>query len=181
VYVAIRSINVGLSTSYGSNPSFLNFSLEPLLYNAADKGRKLRFLPPLTITELCVHEVQAFERVVIDDASEEMDTAFFAGVALDRRGGVDDMQFIGVGGHGDGVFGYYADDGEEGAAGLPAFAAAAGVIVGDVAGEGHFDFVGGAVAVELSACEVGVALLDTVVDRRVDRWHIESDVAEEVG
>lgn len=47
------------------------------------------------------------------------------------------------------------------------------MVVRDVASEGNFDLLGGAMAVELAAGEVGVALLDTVVDGGVDGRHYE--------
>ena len=41
----------------------------------------------------------------------------------------------------------------------------------DVAGKSDFDLLGGAMAVKLAAGEVGVALLDTVIDGGMNRWH----------
>jgi hypothetical protein len=120
-----------------------------------------------------VYKVQPFERMVGHDAAKEMDAAVFACVALDGGGGVDNVQFVGVGGDGELVGGDYANDREEGAGRFPALGAAAGVVVCDVAGQCDFDFVGGALAVELSALEVGVAFDDAVVDCGVNRRHDE--------
>ena len=83
------------------------------------------------------------------------------------------MQLVAVGSYGDVVLWNDSNDREERALWLPAFLAAAGVVVRDVASEGNFDLLGGAMAVELAAGEVGVALLDTVVDGGVDGRHYE--------
>lgn len=118
-----------------------------------------------------MHKVEALERVVDVDTTEEMHTALFAGVALDSRRLVDDSKFIAVGCDGDFVFWDDANDGEEGAFRFPAFRAATGVIKGHVAIERYFDLSRGAVAVQLAAGEGGAALGETVVDCGVDRRH----------
>ena len=48
------------------------------------------------------------------------------------------------------------------------------MVVCDVVGKCDFDLVGGTVAVEFATLEVGVAFLDTVVNRWVDGRHSES-------
>lgn len=121
-----------------------------------------------------MNEIQALERVILLDAAEEVDAAGLAGVALDGGAGVEDVQFLRVGSHFDVVDGHDGDDGEERAFGLPALRAAAGVVVEDVAGDGYFYFVAGAVALEGSSREVGCAFSDAIVDQGVDRWcHVE--------
>ena len=110
--------------------------------------------------------------MVDDDATEEMDAAFLAGIALDGGRFVDDVEFIAVGSYRDGILGDHANDREESAFGLPAFRAATGVVVRDVAGKGDFDLPGGAMAVELAALEVGIAFRDAVVDGGVNRRHV---------
>jgi hypothetical protein len=144
---------------------------KPLLDDAAHKGRKLRLLPALVVAQLDVHKVQPPERMRRLDAAVQMHAAVPARVALDRGRGVDNVQFVRVGGDGERGGGEDADDGEQGAGGLPALGAAAGVVVGDVAGEGDLDFVAGAVAVEFSPGEVGRAFGDAVVDEGVDGRH----------
>jgi len=101
-----------------------------------------------------------------------MDAAFLTGIALDGGRFVDDVEFIAVGSYRDGILGDHADDREEGTFGLPAFRAATGVVVCDVAGKGDFDLPGGAMAVELAALEAGVAFRDAVIDGGVNRRHL---------
>jgi hypothetical protein len=90
---------------------------------------------------------------------------------LDGRRLVDYVQLITVGGYGDGINGNDTDDGEEGAFGLPTFRAAASMVVCDVTSKGHFDLLGGAMAVELAPGKVGVTLLDTVIDGGMNGRH----------
>jgi len=59
--------------------------IETLLDDAADEGGELRLLPSLLVTEFNVNEVQALEWMVDDDATEEVDAALLAGIALDGR------------------------------------------------------------------------------------------------
>jgi len=68
-----------------------------------------------------------------------------------------------------------ADDGEERAGWLPAFRAAADVVMEDVRGEGCFDFIAGTVAVELSTGEGGAPFENTIVDDGVERGNHNGD------
>lgn len=142
--------------------------VEALLDDGGDEAGELGLLVAAAGEELGVDEVEAAEGVGLLDAAEEVDAAVTAGVALDDGGGVDDLELVLVGGHGDVLAGEDADDGEEGAGGLPALGAAAGVVVGDVALEVDGDFVGRALALEGAAGEVGVASGQPVVDEGVD-------------
>ena len=82
-----------------------------------------------------MHEVEALERMVLDDATVHVGAAILAGVALDRRRLVDDVQLLLM--RGDRQFGdrHDADDRKQGAVRLPALRAAAGMVVRDVAGD----------------------------------------------
>lgn len=102
--------------------------------------------------------------MVCYDATEEVHTALFACVSLDGRLFVDDMEFLAVGGHRKLVDRDDANDGEESACRLPALRAAACMVVEDVAGECNFNLVLGAVAVQLPAREIRVALRYAVVN-----------------
>lgn len=114
-------------------------------------------------------KVKALEGVLLLDAPEQVDAAVAAGVSLDGGALVDDLELVAVGGDGELVLGDDGDDGEEGALGLPALGAAAGVVVEDVAGEGHLDGLALAVAAEPAPLEGGAALGEAVVDGGVDR------------
>lgn len=114
-------------------------------------------------------EVQTLEGVILLNATEQVNSAILASIALNGGFLVDDSELGGVGGHGDGVTGNNADNGEEGALRLPALRATTGVVVGDIAAQSDLDLVGGAVAVELSTGKAAGAGSDAVVDERVKR------------
>lgn len=69
------------------------------------------------------------------DASEQAGAARATGVSVDGGRGVGDVEFFRVGCDGEVGGGDDGNDGEEGAVGLPAFGAAASVVVDDVGGE----------------------------------------------
>lgn len=102
-----------------------------------------------------------------------MDSALLAGVALDSGRLVDYAQLVTVGCYAEVVTGDDTDDGEERTGWFPALGTAAGVVVRDVALYGDLDFVLWAVAVEVSAGEVGVAFGDSVVDEGVNGRHFD--------
>jgi hypothetical protein len=91
-------------------------------------------------------------------------------VTLDRGRSIDDGQLMPVGGHVHVAARRNRDLGEGRASRLPAFAAAANVIVGGVAGHRHFDAVAGAIAIELAAGEAWRALADAIIHGRVNRY-----------
>jgi hypothetical protein len=193
----VGELNTGLLSSEGSNKihqrgrqsivGIKTVSLElgangihalrviSLLDDGRNEASELRLLPALLLRQLGVDEVQSVEGVGRLDAAVHMDAAVGAGVALDDGGGVDDLELGGVGLDGEVIAGDDTDDGEEGAGGLPAFRATAGVVVGDVALQGDDDLVGGAAALESSTGEVGVTLGEAVVDERVDGGHYVRD------
>ena len=100
-----------------------------------------------------------------------MDTAFFAGVTLDRSVWVKDGELVLVGCDFNVLDGNDAYDSEESTSWLPALGAATRMIVEDVAGYLNLDFVGWAVAMQLSAVEIGIAPGETVVDQWMKRRH----------
>lgn len=93
-----------------------------------------------------MHEIQPLERMGFLDATIHVHAAVLAGVAEDHGRRVDDVEVGGVGDDGEVVDWDDGHDGEEGAGRFPAFGAAAGVVVEDVAFECHADRVRGAVA-----------------------------------
>src|SRR5882672_2271092 len=91
-----------------------------------------------------------------------------AGVSLDSRGRVDNLQLVAVFEHRD-IFAWHNGDHREGRTGrLPAFGAAAGVVVGDIALDADLDLFVAALADKGAAGKAARALLDAVVDRWVD-------------
>lgn len=80
-----------------------------------------------------MYEIQALEWVVLLDASVHVHAAVLAGVALDHGGLIDDFEFVFARRDFKLLDGYNADDGEEGVFRLPAFGAAARVVVGNIA------------------------------------------------
>jgi len=141
-----------------------------LLDEGRDERSELRLLPAFLVGQLDVHEIKPLERVVLLDATVQMDAALLARVAEDGDVLVHDLQLVPVRGHFDVVDGDDCDDGEQSALGLPALRAATGVVVEDVARQGDFDGIARAVAMKLAAGEVVAALRQAIVDQRVEGW-----------
>src|SRR5687768_17984400 len=97
-----------------------------------------------------------------------MHAAAGAGVALDRRLLVDDLQLVGVRGHAQVVPADDTDQREGRALRLPALGAAADVVEGDVALDLHADSILRALARQRAAREIARALLHAVVDGWMD-------------
>src|SRR5215211_338257 len=102
------------------------------------------------------------------DASVHVRAAAPAGVSLDRRRGIDDLQLVAVLEHRH-VFARHNGNHREGRpVGFPAFGAAAGVIVGDIALDADLDRPVLAFAYQGAATKAARALLYAVVNRWVD-------------
>lgn len=145
---------------------FNALGVEALLDDGGDKGSELGLLPALRIGKLNVDEVETVEWVLLLDTAEQVNAAGLAGVTLDGGARVDaknqimlevatgclsraiyvHVQLVTVGSDLDVVTGQNANEGEERTSGLPAFGAAAEVVVSDVALQGDSDLVGGTVA-----------------------------------
>jgi len=92
-----------------------------------------------------------------------MNAAVLAGMALDRRAFVDDLELFRMRrdleiGDGDN-----ADDREYRAGRLPALGAATGVVMRDITCNGDFDLVGRAMAMQRAAAEAGNAGSDSII------------------
>ena len=98
-----------------------------------------------------------------------MNTTVSAGMSLNSGALVNDVELVLVGSHLELVLGDNTNDGEEGALGLPALGAAAGVVVGNIARKDNLNRVALAVASTLAAFEIVAALGEAVVDRGVKR------------
>lgn len=90
-------------------------------------------LPALFLPKLGMHEVQALERVIFVNTSVHVNAAFLAGVALDNGLIIDNFEFVLARLDFELFYRNDADDGEEGAIRLPAFGAAASMVVRDIA------------------------------------------------
>src|SRR3981081_4351561 len=114
-------------------------------------------------------EVKAVERMrLVLDAAIHMRAPHLAGISLDRRRAIDDLQLVAVFEHRH-IFARHNGDHREGrAVGLPAFGAAAGVIVGDVALDADLDRPVLAFADQGAAAKAARAFLYAVVNRWVD-------------
>ena len=106
--------------------------------------------------------------MVLDDPAVHVSPAHFAGVTLNRRALVHDMQFLRMGDHLELVDRHDSDHRKQRAVRLPALRAAAGVVVGDIAGDADRDLVGRAFARQRTAVEAAVTWLQPVVDQRVE-------------
>ena len=124
--------------------------------NAANPGAA----EPRFLEQFGVDEVEAVERMaLVLDAAIHMRAAGLAGVPLDRRRRIDDLQLVAVLEHLDVVARHHGDHREGRAFGLPAFGAAAGVVVGDIALDADLDRLVLAFADQGSAGKVARALL----------------------
>src|SRR5882724_327956 len=116
-----------------------------------------------------MNEVQTIEWMpLVLDAAEHMRTASLAGMPLYRRRCIDYLKLVAVFKNGDVFARYDCDDGENGPFRLPAFGAAAGVVVGDVTLDADLDGPILAFADQGSAGETARALPYSVVNRWVD-------------
>src|SRR5436309_9698822 len=114
-------------------------------------------------------EIEAVEWMpgVLDPAIH-MRTAGLAGMALDRRRRVDNLQLVAVLDHFHIVARDHGDDGEDRPCGLPALGAAAGVVVGNIALDGDLDRPVRAFADQGSTGKIAGPLLYTAIDRWMD-------------
>src|SRR5258707_13207307 len=111
-------------------------------------------------------EIQTVERMrLVLDAPVHMRAADCAGVALDSRRTVDDLELVAVLEHFHFVARYNRDHRKGCALRLPAFGATAGVVVGDVAGDGDLDRLVLAFADQGAAGEAAGTFLPSVVNR----------------
>jgi hypothetical protein len=79
-------------------------------------------------------------------------------MTLNRRAFVDDVQLLAMSRNRDVRDRQNADDGESCAFRLPALGTTTSVVMHNVAGQRHFDFVGGAFAKQLAAGNAGAGL-----------------------
>jgi hypothetical protein len=118
-----------------------------LLDDRRDKPCKLGLLPSLLVRELDVDKIETVESMRLFNSAEHMHVAFSACVPLDHSICIDDGKLRFVCLDAQIVTGNDTDDGEERSGGFPAFRAAAGMVVSDVALETDNDLVGGAATV----------------------------------
>src|SRR5712671_6332149 len=97
-----------------------------------------------------------------------MRAANLAGVPLDRRRGVDDLKLVAVFEHLHVVARDHGDYGKDRPVGLPAFGAATGVVVGDIARDRDFDRLVLAFADQGAAGEVARTLFHSIINGWVD-------------
>jgi len=115
-------------------------------------------------------EVEAVERMpLVLDAAIHMRATGLAGMPLDCRRSIDDVKLVTIFEHLHIVARDDGDDGEGRPVGFPAFGAAAGVVVGDIAYDADLDWLALAFTDEGPACKAARTLLDAIVDR----WVVE--------
>src|SRR4030095_12271543 len=114
-------------------------------------------------------EVEAVEWMpLVLDPAVHMRPAGLAGMALDRRRRVDNLQLVAVLEHFHIVARDHGDDGEGRARGRPALCAAGGGVVGNVALDGDLDRLVRALADKGSAGETAGPLLYAAINRWMD-------------
>src|SRR5437016_3974629 len=161
----------------GLKPEFLETRPDPAHLGGTDAGfdhrgyecRKSRSRPAAFGEKFGMDEIETVERMaLVLDAAVHMRAASLAGVTLDRRRRVNDLELVAVFENGHVVARDDSDDRKGGALGLPAFGAAAGVVVGDVPLDADLDGPVLAFADERAAGKAARALPDAVVNRWVD-------------
>src|SRR5579859_751977 len=134
-----------------------------------NKGRKARGRGSGFLEQFGMDEVEAIEGMaLVLDAAIHMRAADLAGIALDHRGRIDDLQLVAVLEHRHVLTGYHGDDREHRALWLPAFGATAGVIMRHVALDADLDRLVLAFADQGAAAEAARAFLHAAVDRWVE-------------
>src|SRR5262245_40374893 len=131
-----RQAIIGLESEFLQTPAYAVhvFRLHAGLDDGRYERRESWCCPTTFLEQLGVDEIQAVEGMArVLDAAVHMRAAGLAGVALDHRGPVDDLEFVAVFEHGHVLPRHDGDDGEVRTLGLPAFGAAASVVVGDIA------------------------------------------------
>src|SRR6218665_276028 len=116
-----------------------------------------------------MNEIEIIERVaLVLDAAIHMRAAACAGMALDRCGLIDDAQLVAILQNSDVLARYHGHDGEYRTVRLPAFGAAACMIMGDVTFDADFHFAVRAFADQRTAREMPTTCFDAAINRRMD-------------
>src|SRR5437667_5286658 len=114
-------------------------------------------------------EVQPVKGVaLVLDAPVHVHAATGARVSLDGGGRVDDLELVRICGHAELVARHHRDLREQRAGRLPAFRAAASMVMSALALDRHDDLPVGAFAIQRAASEAWRRGLDAVVDRGMD-------------
>src|SRR5712691_9609435 len=114
-------------------------------------------------------EVQPVQWVtLVLDPPVHVHAATGACVSLDGCGRVDDLQLVRIRGHAELVPWHHCDLREQRAGRLPAFRAAASMVMSALALDRHDDLLVGASAIQRAASEVWSRRLDAIVDRGMD-------------
>src|SRR5215475_5694620 len=114
-------------------------------------------------------EVQAIERVLgVLDAAVHVHTTFLAGVALNGRLRIDDLELLRMFSHFEPLARRHSDDGEHSPFGLPTLRTATGVVVSRLRADADLDLIFRAFAEQRASGEVGCGRLDASIDGRMD-------------
>ena len=98
------------------------------------------------------------------DPANHMGAAILAGVALDRRFGIDNRQLVTIRDHQDFVARHHGHDGKHRTVRLPALGATTGVVVKALAIDLDRNRIGGAFAVQRAALEIGGSRLQAAIN-----------------
>jgi hypothetical protein len=93
-----------------------------------------------------------------------MNTALFAGVALNGGRLIDDLQLVGVSGHAEAFFGYDRNLGKQRTLGFPALAATANMVMSTLRCHSNLNRFIVAVAMQISTGEIFATSLNAIVD-----------------
>src|SRR6266851_2702066 len=166
-----RQAIIGLESEFLQTPPYAVhlFRLHAGLDDGRHERREPWRCPTAFLEQFGVDEVQAVEWMArVLDAAVHVRAAALAGVALDHRGRIGDLELVAVFEHGHVLPWHDGDDGEGGTLGLPAFGAAAGVVMGDIALDPDLDRFVPAFADQGATGKAARASLHTVVDCGVD-------------
>src|SRR6266481_8768501 len=125
--------------------------------------------PTLLLRKLRVDEIEPVERMLrVLDAAVHVHAALGAGVPLNGRIGIRDLELFGILGNTELVARHNGDLREQGACGLPAFGASTYVIIGALGRNAHLDGIARAFAHERCPREVRRAGPHAVVHCRMN-------------
>jgi hypothetical protein len=114
-------------------------------------------------------EIQAMKRVLrILDSSVHVHAARRAGVALNGRVGIDNLELVGVLGDTKLVARHDGDLREQSACGFPAFGASAHVVMSGLRRDAYLDGIASAFAMKRTAREARGAGLHAIIYRRMN-------------
>src|ERR1700730_1919833 len=139
------------------------------LDDGGNKRREFGRRPALILGKLGVDEIEAVERMLrVLDPAVHVNPAPSAGIALNGRVGIYDLELLGVISHAQLVARHHGDLREQRALGFPAFGASAYVIVRALTRDAHLDGIACAFALQRATRKLRGARFDAFISGGMD-------------